>query len=277
MTPQYVVVGVDGSLISVRALDWAADEAVRRGVELVVVYAVPDSDEAGPVLASAVTRLGARHPELSVMTRDAVGSPVRTLVRESEHADLVVVGSRGMGGVAGLLLGSVSLRLAAHVHSPLLVVRGDHPCDERGSVLLGLEDDSDEEAAVYAFREAERRNAPLCVLHSWTHRHVSPELPPLVPATSPGPDQLARQSGGEDAVPRFALARLWERYPGVEVESRTIRTGPARALLEATRESAVVVVGAHRRTHGLGPRLGPVAHTLLHRSHCPVVVMPGAK
>lgn len=82
MTPQYVVVGVDGSLISVRALDWAADEAVRRGVELAVVYAVPDSDEAGPVLASAVTRLGARHPELSVMTRDAVGSPVRTLVRE---------------------------------------------------------------------------------------------------------------------------------------------------------------------------------------------------
>lgn len=99
MTLHHVVVGVDGSLVSVRALDWAADESARRGAELRVVYAVPDSDESGPVLASAVTRLTARHPELSVVTRGAVGGPVRTLVRESEGADLTVVGTRGMGGI----------------------------------------------------------------------------------------------------------------------------------------------------------------------------------
>lgn len=277
MTLHHVVVGVDGSLISVRALDVAADEAARRGAELRVVYAVPDSDESGPVLASAVTRLGTRHPELSVVTRGAVGGPVRTLVRESDGADLVVVGTRGMGGVTGLLLGSVSLRLAAHVHSPLLVVRGDHPCDDGRAVLLGLEGDADEDAAVYAFREAERRGTPLRVLHSWTHRHVAPELPSLIPATSPGQDRLARQDRAEDAVPRFTMARLRERHPAVEVESRTVRTGPAHALLEATRDCAVVVVGAHRRTNRLGPQLGTVAHTLLHRSHCPVVVVPTPK
>jgi nucleotide-binding universal stress UspA family protein len=277
MTLHHVVVGVDGSLVAVRAMDWAAEEAVRRGAELHVLYAVPDRDEAGPVLASAVTRLGARHPGLPVVTRAAVGSAVRTLVHESEGADLTVVGTQGMGGLGGLLFGSVSLRVAAHAHSPLLVVRGDHRCDHGRPVLLGLEDEADEGAAGYAFREAARRGTSLRVLHCWTHRHVSPELPSLVPATSPGQEQLARQDRAEAAVPRFTLARLRERYPGVEVESRTVRTGPAGALLEATRESAVVVVGGHRRTHRPRPRLGPVAHTLLHHSHCPVVVMPVAE
>ncbi|MFF4054870.1 universal stress protein [Streptomyces sp. NPDC001668] len=277
MTLHHVVAGVDGSLVSVRALDLAADEAARRGAELRVVYAVPDSDEAGPVLASAVTRVRERHPALPVVTKDAVGGPVRTLVRESESADLTVVGTRGMGGFAGLLFGSVSLRLAAQVHVPLLVVRGDHPCDGGRHVLLGLEDDSDEDTALYAFQEAERRGVPLSVLHSWTHRHVTPELPSLVPGTSPGQKQLAQQERAEDSVPRFSLARLSERHPSIQVESRTVRTGPAHALLEATRDSAVVVVGAHHRTHRFGPRLGPVAHTLLHRSHCPVVVVPTAK
>nr|WSY51078.1 universal stress protein [Streptomyces sp. NBC_00886] len=277
MTLHHVVVGVDGSLISVRALDRAADEAARLGAELHVVYAVPDSDESGPVLASAVTRLAARHPELSVVTRGAVGGPVHTLLSESEGADLTVVGTRGMGGATGLLFGSVSLRLAARMHGPLLVVRGDHPCDDGRPVLLGLEGDGDEDAALYAFREAERRGVPLRVLHSWTHRHVTPELPSLIPATSPGQEQLAQQGRTEDSVPRFTLARLSERYPGVQVVSRTVRSGPAHTLLEATRDCAVVVVGAHHRTHRFGPRLGPVAHTLLHRSHCPVAVVPTAK
>lgn len=277
MTLHHVVVGVDGSLNSVRALDRAADEAARRGVELRIVYAVPDSDEAGPVLASAATRVGVRHPELSVVTVDAIGGPVRTLVRESEGADLIVVGTRGMGGLAGLLFGSVSLRLAARVHTPLLVVRGDHPCDDGRPVLLGLEGHSDEDTALYAFQEAERRGVPLHVLRSWTHRHSTSELPSPVPASSPGQQQLARQGRAEDSVPRFTLSRLSERHPGIQVESRTVRTGPAHALLEATRDCAVVVVGAHGRTHRFGPRPGPPAHTLLHRSHCPVVVVPTAK
>lgn len=279
MTVHHVVVGVDGSLVSVRALDRAADESVRLGAELRVVYAVPDSDESGPVLASAVTRLLARHPELPVVTRGAVGGPVRTLLRESEGADLTVVGTRGMGGVAGLLFGSVSLRLAAQVQSPLLVVRGDHPCDDGRPVLLGLEGDGegDEDAALYAFQEAERRGVPLRVLRSRPHWHVTPGPPSPIPAAGQGQEQLARQERAEDSVPRFSLTRLSERHPGIRVESRTVRTGPARALLEATRDCAVVVVGAHHRTHRPGLRPGSVAHTLLHRSHCPVALVPTAK
>jgi nucleotide-binding universal stress UspA family protein len=273
---QYVVVGVDGSLVAVRALDWASDEAARRGGELRVVYAVPDRDEAGPVLASAVARVRERHPDLEVVPRAVRGGAVQALARASEGAALTVVGTRGFGGVAGLVAGSVSVRLAARVHGPLLVVRGDHPCDEGREVVLGLAGDDDADVAAFAFREAVRRGVRLRVLHSRTHRHSGPEMPSLVPATSPGQEREAREDLAEEAVPRFGIARLREQHPEVGVDARTVRTSPAQALLEATREAAVVVIGAHRRTGPLGPHLGPVAHTLLHRSHCPVVLVPTA-
>ncbi|WP_282699709.1 universal stress protein [Streptomyces sp. CC219B] len=274
MTAQHVVVGVDGTLIAVRALDWASDEAARRDAVLRVVYAVPDRDEAGPVLASAVARVHARHPGLRVTSKPVTGGAASGIARESEGAALTVVGTRGFGPVTGLLARSVSLGLAAHVSSPLLVVRGDHPCDGPRPVLLGLESDADADAAAYAFEEAERRGVGLRVVHSWTHRFVTPELPSMIPATSPGQRAQARHGRAEDAVPRFSLADLQERHPAVDVEARTVRTGPARALLEATREAAVVVIGTHRRPGRFGPQLGPVGHTLVHRGHCPVVLVP---
>ncbi|MCK8438820.1 universal stress protein [Streptomyces sp. D2-8] len=269
-----MVVGVDGSLVAVRALDWAVEEAARRGAALRIVYAVADRDEAGPVLASAAARVHERHPGLPVETRAVEGGAVRVLAGESEGAVLTVVGTRGFGGVSGLLAGSVSWRLAAHAHGPLLVARGDHPRDEGREVLLGLESDADEAAAAYAFQEASRRGARLRVVHSATHRHTTPELPSLVAATSPGQQRRAQSDRAEEAVPRFSIARLREEYPEVEVDSRTVQTGPAHALLAGTREAGVVIIGTRRRVGRLGPPLGPVAHVLLHHSHCPVVLVP---
>ncbi|MFF9036099.1 universal stress protein [Streptomyces sp. NPDC014892] len=274
MTDRHVVVGVDGSLVAVRALDWAAEEAVRRGSALRVVYAVADRDEAGPVLASAAARVHERHSGLPVETRAVEGGAVRALARESEDAVLTVVGTRGFGSVSGLLAGSVSWRLAAHAHGPLLVARGDHPCDEGREVLLGLESEADEAAAAYAFQEAARRGTRLRVLHAATHRHTTPELPSLVAATSPGQERQARDDRAEQAMARFSTARLREAYPEVEVVGRTVRTGPAHALLAGTREAGVVVIGARRRAGRVGPPVGPVAHVLLQHSHCPVVLVP---
>ena len=251
MTLPHVVVGVDGSLVSVRALDQAAEEAARRGIALRVVYAVPDRDEAGPVLASAASRVRERHPDVPVETRAVADGVVRTLARESADAVLTVVGPRGLGGLAGLVCGAVSSRLAAQAQGPLLVVRGECPHDDRRDVLLGLETDTDTEAALYALEEAELRGGRLRVLHSWTH-HANPELPSLIPAMSPG--QQSR--------------------PKVAVESRTVHIAPAQALVEATRDAVVVVIGSHRPGNRHGGHLGPVARTLLHHSHCPVVVVP---
>jgi nucleotide-binding universal stress UspA family protein len=273
MTSHHIVVGVDGSLISVRALDRAAAEAVRHGTGLRMLYAVSDRDEAAPVLSSAVSRTHARYPGLLVETVAAEGGAVRSLARESAAAALTVVGTRGLGALTGSALGSVSLRLAALARGPLLVVRGDHPCDDGQDVLLGLADDTDTRAAAYAFQEAERRGARLRVLHSWSRRHITPGLRSLVPTRSPGQERPVREAL-EEAVPRYALTELRDRHSDVTVETHTVRAAPAAELLAATREAAVVVIGAHRRTSVLGPRPGPVAHTLLRRAHCPVVVVP---
>lgn len=274
MTLRHVAVGVDGSVVAVRALDWATEEALRRGTALRIVYAVTDRDEAGPVLASAAARVHERRPGLPVETRAVEDGTVRAMARESGRAVLTVVGTRGLGGVTGLLVGSVSLRLAAHTHGPLLVVRGDHPCAGGREVLLGLEGDADADAAAaaYAFEEAGRRGTRLRVLHSATHRHITPEPTSPVAVTSLDRQRKARDDRAEEAVARFGIARPRQEYPEVDVDSRAVRTGLAHALLAATRGAGVVVIGAHHRAG----RLGLVAHTLLHHSHCPVVLVPTA-
>lgn len=283
MTQQHVVAGVDGSLVSVRALDQAAHEAARRGAALRVLYAVPDRDEAGPVLASAAARVRERHPGVPVETRAVEDDAVRALVRESADAVLTVVGTRGLGGLAGFVLGAVSTRLAARTRGPLMVVRGDLPRgvsshDDCRDVLLGLADDTDTEAAGYALREAEARGARLRVLHSPAHRHTTPEPPSPIPATSAGQRRQATLDRAEEAVTRFALAGMREFHAGVEVDTRTVRTSPAHALVEATRDAVVVVVGSHRGSHRRGTphggHPGPVTHALLHGAHCPVVIVP---
>ncbi|TPQ17830.1 universal stress protein [Streptomyces sporangiiformans] len=272
-----MTVGVDGSLAATWALDRAAEEAERRGAALRIVYAVPDRDEAGPVLASAASRVRARRPGVPVVAAAVEGGAAHALLREGQDADLTVVGTRGFGGLTGRLFGSVSLRLCARTRSPLLVVRGDQPSRGFGTVLLGIASDADADAAAFAFADAERRGARLNVLHAWAQRHVTPELPSLVPATSPGRQEDARRTLSEEAVPRFTLAELEERYPQVGVATRTVRTGPAQALLEATREADVVVIAAHRNPDRHGVHLGLVTHTLLHHSHCPVLIVPAGQ
>ncbi|MEU5278022.1 universal stress protein [Streptomyces asoensis] len=275
MTMRHIAVGVDGSVHSVRAADRAAAEAERHGVALCVLYAVPDRDEAAPVLRSAASRIRRRHPGLPVETVAVEGGAVHALARESAVADLTVVGTRGLGALTGTAFGSVGTRLAAVVRGPLLVVRGDDPHDGGREVLLGLEDDMDAEAAAYAFQEAERRGAPLRVVQCGRRRPDTSEPASGGPVRGPGRERpTAREAGAEAAVPRYALTRLRDVHPDVPGDTRTVRTTPADAVLEATRGAAVAVVGAHRRTSVFGPRLGPVAHTLLHRSHCPVVLVP---
>ncbi|MGW3409968.1 universal stress protein [Streptomyces sp. NPDC000888] len=273
MTTRHVTVGVDGSLIAVRALDRACEEAVLRGAVLDIVYAVPDLDAAGPILASAASRVRDRHPGLPFTACAVEGGPVQALVRHGRAAELTVVGTRGLGSVAGLLFGSVSLRLAAHTYGPLLVVRGDRPPASRGEVLLGLESNTDADAAVFAFAEAARHGARLRVLNARPRRYLAPELPSLVHSREMENDG-ARQARTGQAAPRLAVAGPRQWYPHAEGGTRTVRTGPAPTLVEATCQAAVVIVSARRGPHRLGRQLSTVTHALLNHSHCPVVVVP---
>ncbi|WIM92873.1 universal stress protein [Actinoplanes oblitus] len=137
-----VVVGVDGSPGSMAACEFAADEADRRGAELVALhawtpgqaseldYGLPLSyetwhgaDEHERLLAEAVAGLAERHPGLRIRRQVREGMARQLLTDWSQDAQLVVVGSRGHGGFAGLLLGSVSQHLTYRAACPVAVVR----------------------------------------------------------------------------------------------------------------------------------------------------------
>jgi nucleotide-binding universal stress UspA family protein len=184
-----LVVGVDGSELSLHALDWAADEAALRGAPLRLVFASLWERYEGAALArglgrtteqlfadriveAAAQRAHRRRPEVRTETEVQRDAPVPGLVREARNASLVVLGSRGRGGIAELLLGSVSLAVAAHADCPVIVLRGRHDRSggvaAHGRVLLGVGEGEHSAAAVrFAFQEAERRGAALEAVRAW--------------------------------------------------------------------------------------------------------------
>ncbi|WP_372404529.1 universal stress protein [Streptomyces luteireticuli] len=292
-----VVVGFDGSDPALRALDQAAEEALRRDAALEVVCGWPwglrapgtGADPRGKrqrpgemrgadegqmlydagraVTDAAVERIASRHPGLRTEPHLTTEPAARALLRAGRDAAVTVVGTRGHGGFAGLLLGSVGLRVAAHCSGPLLVVRGG-TAGTRGVVLVGLASEADTDAVRFGFQEARRRGAALRVLHAW-------QYPAVPPGAGPWED-TGLQHTREAAVPAFATAVLREEYPDVEVRTEAVYEGAGRALVEASAEADVVVLAAHRPRHPLGLQLGPVTHAVLHHAHCPVTLIPVA-
>jgi nucleotide-binding universal stress UspA family protein len=287
-----VVVGVDGSDHSLRALDRAVGEAVLRGAPLEVLCGAPAhrivvsdgaADGAGEehrralrrqsrlIAESAAERARESAPGLEVEPAATDESAVAALLRAGRRAALTVVGTRGHGGFTGLLLGSVSLRTAAHIEGPLMVVRGDND-RPRHTVVVGVEHPADTGAARYGFEEAERRAAALLVLHAW-------ELPVYPGVMVPPPTRVLEeiaeeQARYEESVPLEAVTGLREAHPNVDARVETVYAGPGHALVEASASADLVVLAAHRRHRRFGAHLGPVTHAVLHHAHCPVVLVP---
>ncbi|MFC4149466.1 universal stress protein [Micromonospora mangrovi] len=281
-----VVVGVDGSPSSLVAAEHAAQAASRRSRPLHLVhgylhplgYGVPlnpydlgvpaPTEEAQKMLEQTAADLVTRHPGLTVEVRQVAGGPGAALVEESRRADLVVVGSRGVGGFAGLLLGSVSAQVALHAHCPALVVRpAEQPIPVGGPVLVGV--DGSESAALavrLAAEEAVRRGAPLVLLH--------------VRAADDGrgvPDEVAESGAAGHAESTDLLAgtaaRVRSDHSGLPVEERTVRAAePEQALISASGQVALVVVGSRGRGGFAGLLLGSVSQAVVQHAHCPVLV-----
>ncbi|GGI94220.1 universal stress protein [Streptomyces brasiliensis] len=286
-----VVVGVDGAPSSLAAVAEAAREARWRGAGLRVVHAflwpamhVPmGPSPLGPkegglrnmvqrLIAEAVERARTVAPDVDVTHAVVTGEPLTVLTAESRAAELVVVGSRGMGGFVGLLIGSTAVHLAAHGRCPVLVVREEPHAD--GPVVLGVDGSvAGEKAVDFAFAEAARREVPLVALHAWTTWNAPMQEPQdaSVPYANP-PGVLAEE---ERRLLSEALAGRQERYPGVVVEQKTVRGGAREALIEASRSAQLVVVGARGRGGLTGLLLGSVSQALLHHAQCPVAVVRG--
>ncbi|GHF34553.1 MULTISPECIES: universal stress protein [Streptomyces] len=284
-----VLVGFDGSARALPALDLAADEALRRGTTLEILCGWPWGRHRSPDMAMApggpslhqlsrasldraVTRVHGRARHLPVVPTLTTEPAARALVRAGRTAALTVVGTRGHGGFGELLLGSVTLRVAAHCTGPLLVVRGS-ATNERNCVLVGLESEADLGALRFGFEEAARRGAVLRVLHAWRY----PAAPSLCPPAPLQWDDVQLLAKSAEAVPEYAVAALRGEHPGVEVDTVAMCLGAGHALTEASRTADVVVVSAHRRARRLGLQLGPVTHTLLHHAHCPVALVPDTR
>jgi nucleotide-binding universal stress UspA family protein len=181
----------------------------------------------------------------------------------------LVLGDRGLGGVAGLVLGSVAVALAAHGACPVVVVRGTAR-NQEGPVVVGVDGSSVSEAALaFAFEAAAARGVELVAVHAWLPTAIDRALEPLVDW-----DVVAVE---EDAILAERLAEWGQKYPQVTVRRTVVRDGAARALVDATRDGQLVVVGSRGRGNAAGLLLGSVSHGVLHAANCPVaVVRPGS-
>lgn len=238
-----MVVGVDGSESSLLAADWAADEALRHEVPLRLVYASlwhryegadlatslsrPDEQVmAENIVGSTAERVRRRAPNLRVTTEVVPEEAADALLREGRNAFALVTGSRGRGEIAGLLLGSISLAVAAGAHCPVVVVRGDKAGLEgvHGRIVLGIGDtDGNSPAVRFAFVEARLRHCELDVVRAWRCPSHETADHPLV-AGEPACHHEARASSLLDE----AVATAGDVYPDVAVRRVTAEGPPGR-------------------------------------------------
>ncbi|MER5469048.1 universal stress protein [Streptomyces sp. NPDC002935] len=298
-----VAAGIDGSPESLAAAYWAAREALRRGTTLLLVHAWEWHPRPAPAVPADMSQrawaeelitgvsegLRAAHPGLRVLDRSVVDTPPTALLAAADEAGLLVLGSRGLSGVTGFLLGSISQRIASRSPVPVVLVRaGGSTCDEHFAapdgispdeipripyrdVVLGLDTDQPcDELIEFAFDAARRRGAVLRVLHAFSAPHPFGAADRLVQVS--GPQLLAEH---EHAV--VATLRPWcEKFPEVSVAETVVDGRPAGELIRASAGAALTVVGRRERDTRFGTYLGPVAHAVLHHADCSVAVVPHA-
>ncbi|MFD7690889.1 universal stress protein [Streptomyces sp. NPDC059781] len=311
--PHDIVVGVDGSAAGLAAAHWAAQEAQRWGTGLGVVHAwrrharpapyVPmdgnERDWAEQLLQGAVRGVRAAHPGLRITDRLVCDATVTALPAGSADADLLVLGSLGLTVVGGFVTGSVSPRVVGRSTRPVVLVRaGRGAADEHlpatdgvapeeiprtpyRQVVLGLRTDRPcDELIGFAFDAARRRDTGLRVVHAF-RTPFSPASAPaasLVSAAPEGPAPVPRpraQAPADEERTLTAVLRPWrEKHPTGPV-TETVTEGRATvALVRATRNAGLLVVGRRTTGHRAGARTGPVTHAVLHRAGCPVAVVP---
>ncbi|MHA7209193.1 universal stress protein [Arthrobacter sp. MDT1-65] len=269
-----VIVGYDGSDGSRLAVQWAAHHAAAAGLGLVVVHCwvwpfftqdlgpVPAVKDSG--LQSAAERMAAdgldlarqAEPDVDASQRLIVGFPSEVLTRLSAEASLLVTGTRGLGGFAGLLIGSVSLHLAATASCPIAVIRDDRPAE--GDVLVAVDGSPESDRAVIAAAElAATLHTQLRILHVRPYsRHAAARLADLE----------------SDPVIQRALKLLPGDTDLTVIEDSFAEHSVPGVIVHHTRGAMCVVLGA-KGDNTLGARLGSTVHAVLHHAKGNVLVV----
>ncbi|MBB2991629.1 nucleotide-binding universal stress UspA family protein [Mycolicibacterium iranicum] len=282
-----IVVGVDGSAASRVAVDWAARDAGMRRAPLTLVYVLPsaavqswiqvplpaafyedEKQEAARILADARAVVDAATvdtPLPAVTDRVVSGQAVQVLAELSDDADMIVVGSRGVGKWERRLLGSVSSGVVHHARCPVAVIRDEDPLiphPAQAPVVVGIDGSpASERATAIAFDEASRRGVDVVAVHTWSDAGY--ELPDM------GWTEVQPE---EDMLLAERLAGWQERYPDVTVRRVVCRDQPARRLLEEGERAQLVVVGSHGRGGFAGMLLGSVGSQVVQSARTPVIV-----
>ncbi|MCI3928884.1 universal stress protein [Streptomyces sp. AN091965] len=279
--PRAVIVGLDGSPESQAAAEWAAREAKLRDLPLTLVSVlepVPEPIAQAPLMGPETSHhwidripreyaegLRLRHPGVKVGVRRLSGRPGDLLPRRARDDEaLLVLGSRGLSGITGFLLGSVALASVAHAGQPVVLVRAseqavdEHLMDPAGipsaatpyrPVVLGLNTAKQHDAVIaYAFESAACRSASLRVVQAHPDRRPPADL--------------------------AGMLRPWARaFPQVAIVDEARSGGAAEHLAAASQDASLLVVGRRIRRTPIG-RLGPVAHSVLRLAASPVAVVP---
>lgn len=270
MTAKPIVAATDGSEHSLLAVEWAAREALLHGAPLRIlsVAAMPPRMLAEPedltdiatvasvlrrnrdvALTAAADRAATAAPGVRIETEDLNGQPAQAITDSGSGALMLVVGSRGTGTFAAMLLGSVSRYAASHASCPVVVIR-DEPPSPRGLVGVGLSEfDTAAAALTFAFEEAAARKASLTAIH-------------------------ATEAMAEDDGQLAELLADWQRkYPEVPASRKIVHGHPGQVLVELSARADLVVIGRRARRTGL-PGPGAARHAVLEHAPGPIAVVP---
>jgi nucleotide-binding universal stress UspA family protein len=289
--PTPVVAGVDGSDSAEHAARWAATEAVRRRVPLRLLFAINFAAQAHvrgfgvphgflrvieanghETLGELKDSIGGAHPALVIETELRDADAVSALTRESATAGLIVLGSRGLGGFSGILVGSTAVALAMRGRCPVAVIRGENGDAEppsSGPVVVGVDDTPISDVALAAaFDQASSRGTDLVAVRAWQVSTI---------AVHPHAHQYAQDWAAMETAERESLdERLagWaEKYPEVTVRRVVSRHRPVPGLLENSEGAQLLVVGG--RGHGgvTGMLLGSTSQALIYHATCPLLIV----
>ncbi|QNE16974.1 universal stress protein [Kribbella qitaiheensis] len=283
-----IVVGYDGSPASTAALAWATGQAVREEAPLrigeafeLLVMSRPSPGKVVPLAALRTVRerglqalvesIRLQHPKLDVSSVLLEGAPAAALVEETAGARMLVLGTRGLGGFAGMLLGSVAVQVSTHAQCPVVVVpsRTLPLPPHRPTIVVGLDGSKESmQATEFAFEQVELLGGRLVVVSAWNTPFSTYEN---------GRGELvfdnAEVHRATEVLVAEALAGLRADHPGAEVDVQLIPAQPARAILHAAESADLVVVGSRGRGGFTGLLLGSTSQHVLHHATCPVAIV----
>ncbi|MEU9189034.1 universal stress protein [Streptomyces sp. NPDC048484] len=297
-----ITAGLDGSRESLAAADWAARESLLRDLPCRLVhaweqqpykyptaYAPPAGQELQRHWAERVPReaeedLRRRYPSLRVSADQVDGQPVPVLLAAADDSELLVIGSRGLSGIGGFLVGSVALSVVARAAHPVVLVRAEDPAASGlrpaeppfGEVVLGLDLRRPSDALIeFAFDAAASRTSALRVVHGWSTPAYYGMDTGFGYTSGAAMSDLGGELAAQKAIELAEALRPWrEKFPGVEVTETSVTGGAAHHLVEAASGAGLLVIGRRSRGSAIGTYLGPVAHAVMHHAASPVAVVP---